>query len=63
MAQYPSILGHVMAEALCNHEPNTVRRKGQGAVLAKGDVHRLDQRMASATEMADIDSGPLLLCK
>jgi hypothetical protein len=42
VAQCLGILDHMMAESLCNHEPDAVRGKRQGAMLAEGNVHGID---------------------
>src|SRR6516225_5540990 len=44
----------MMTEALCNHEPDGIRRKCQGAVLAECDVHSVDQWMAPAYGAEDV---------
>jgi|HubBroStandDraft_1064217.scaffolds.fasta_scaffold00874_5 hypothetical protein len=48
VAERLSIRCHVMAEALRNDEPDGIRRKRQWAVLAEGEMHGVDQRMAMA---------------
>src|ERR1700674_934008 len=50
-----------MAETLRNNEPDVVGRKRQGAVLAEGDVHSVDQRMAPAASAPDVKSAGHLL--